>query len=270
MDGAGNDFVCINNIKENIAEQNFPALARRLCDRNTSVGADGMMVVEKAQSGEADFAMLFYNRDGSMGEMCGNGARCICRFGFENFLSGSSQKVMTTAGLLTGERLDQNLYRVRLQSPENLRMNEKALLDGKEYSYSYVELGNPGIPHAVVPIENLMSADRKEMFNLGRKFRFYEAFEKGANVNFYEKISDSEIVLLTYERGVEDFTKACGTGSASTVYIMMLSGETSGKGVKVNSMGGQLIIDICSGDEGRDKIYLSGPADIVEKGNIEI
>ena len=104
MNGAGNDFIVINNIEEQIPVEKFNEIAKTLCERHLSVGADGMMVVETSQIG--DYRMLFYNSDGSMGEMCGNGARCICRYGYENGLAGDVQRVETTAGVVTGERID--------------------------------------------------------------------------------------------------------------------------------------------------------------------
>ena len=89
MNGAGNDFIIINNIEEKISAERFPHMAELLCERHLSIGADGFMVVEKpTENTDADYRMLFYNSDGSMGEMCGNGARCICRYGYENGLAG--------------------------------------------------------------------------------------------------------------------------------------------------------------------------------------
>ena len=165
MNGAGNDFVVINNMDGSIRADQYGAIARQLCERHLSIGADGMMFVEKPQ-GDADYRMAFYNSDGSMGEMCGNGARCICRFGYENGLAGEIQRVETTAGVVIGERISDRLYKVRLNDPCNIRLAGTAEIDGKSYECSYVELGNPGIPHAVVPIEHLAEYPRAELFEL--------------------------------------------------------------------------------------------------------
>ncbi len=102
--------------------------------------------------------MLFFNSDGSVGEMCGNGARCICRYGYENGLAGETQTVETTAGIVTGQRIDQRLYRIRLNDPTTVKLDSPVEIDGVRYPCSYVELGDPGIPHAVVP---LLGACRK-------------------------------------------------------------------------------------------------------------
>ena len=113
MNGAGNDFIILNNLEERLPLEALPRIARTLCERHMSIGADGLMVVEAADQG-GDFKMLFFNSDGSAGEMCGNGARCICRYGFENGLAGETQTVETASGTVTGKRIDQRLYRVQI------------------------------------------------------------------------------------------------------------------------------------------------------------
>ena len=152
MNGAGNDFIIINNIEEKIPQAHLSHVAATLCERHLSIGADGFMVVEA--SSQADYRMLFYNSDGSMGEMCGNGARCIARYGYENSLAGDIQRIETTAGIVIGERKSQRLYRVRLNDPSVVE-RRYIEVDGKVYECYYVELGNPGIPHAVVPMTQL-------------------------------------------------------------------------------------------------------------------
>ena len=268
MNGAGNDFILLDAIAEPFDESAAPALARALCDRRRSVGADGLMLVTRAE-GDADYRMQFYNSDGSLGEMCGNGARCICRFGYENGLAGEVQKVETTAGLVTGWRVDKRLYRVRLNDPCNMRLDGKAEVDGVTYDCAYVELGDPGIPHAAVPIENLKEYDTPSLFQLGRKLRHYKDFPKGANVNFYELIGPDHVYERTYERGVEDFTYACGTGTGSVVTVLTLLGKVSGKSVRVDMTGGTLIIDVERDSAGHvTDLYLTGPTNIVCKGEI--
>ncbi|MGN0970037.1 MAG: diaminopimelate epimerase, partial [Evtepia sp.] len=148
MNGAGNDFIILNNLEEKLPETAFPLLARTLCTPHLSLGADGFMVVDKAQ-GEADFRMLFYNSDGSVGEMCGNGARCICRYGYETGLSGPQQVIETTAGIVTGTRMDRRQYRIRLNDPTTLRLDLALEAEGRTWPCAYVELGTPGLPHAV-------------------------------------------------------------------------------------------------------------------------
>ena len=269
MNGAGNDFIIINNMEEKIPGEKFPYIAKTLCERHLSIGADGFMVVEKPSNpSAADYRMLFFNSDGSMGEMCGNGARCICRYGFENGLSGKVQRVETTAGVVIGKRIDKRLYRVRLNDPCNIRLDEPVEMDGRIYSCSYIELGNPGIPHCVVPVSNLKDYPETELFELVRKLRSYEGYPKGANVNFYEIVGENHILERTYERGVEDFTYACGTGTGSVVTVLTLQNKVSGQHVRVDMTGGTLFIDVERESDKIKNLYLTGPTNIVAKGEV--
>lgn len=267
MNGAGNDFLVLNNLDAQIPEERFPGIAKTLCERHLSIGADGLMVVGKPLAG-GDYRMLFFNSDGSLGEMCGNGARCICRYGYENGLAGETQTVETTAGTVTGQRIDRRLYRIRLNDPSVIQMNYPVEEGGIQYPCSYVELGNPGLPHAVVPYANLHSADENELRELGRALRWNKAFPKGANVNFYELTGEDTVYERTFERGVEDFTYACGTGTGSLVTVLTLQGKVSGHGVRVNMTGGQLIIDVNRIGSQIQDLYLTGPTNIVCKGEV--
>ncbi|WP_443662787.1 diaminopimelate epimerase [Dysosmobacter sp.] len=267
MNGAGNDFVVLNNLEEHLPVDALPGIARTLCERRMSIGADGLMVVDAPTQG-GDYKMLFFNSDGSVGEMCGNGARCICRYGYENGLAGERQTVETTAGIVTGQRMDQRLYRIRLNDPTTVKLDCPVVVDGVQYACSYVELGNPGIPHAVVPYHDLKNADENELRELGRAIRWYSAFPKGANVNFYEITGEDRIFERTFERGVEDFTYACGTGTGSLVTVLTLQGKVSGHGVKVDMTGGQLIIDAQRDHSRIASLYLTGPTNVVCKGEV--
>lgn len=267
MNGAGNDFIIINNMGRSIAEDRWPYIARTLCQRHMSIGADGMMVVTES-TGDADYRMMFFNSDGSMGEMCGNGARCIARYGYENGLAGEVQKIETTAGIIYGQRIDKRMYRVRLNDPSVIIPHMKIDVDGREYECAYVELGDPGLPHVAVPVINLREYDESELFRLGRKIRNHPEFTKGANVNFYEITGPDRIYERTYERGVEDFTYACGTGTGSVVTILTLRGAVSGKKVRVEVAGGELIIDAEREGKKIKNLYLTGPTNIVAKGEV--
>lgn len=267
MNGAGNDFIILNNIQEGLPAEAFPVLARTLCTPHRSLGADGFMVVEPAQ-GEGDFRMRFYNSDGSVGEMCGNGARCICRYGYETGLAGPTQRVETTAGLVIGERISPRAYRVRLNDPTILSLHEELEAEGAVWPCAYVELGNPGLPHAVVPYPGLAGADPQALFRLGRALRNHPRFPKGANVNFYEVTGPDQVLEKTYERGVEDFTLACGTGTGSVVTVLTLLGQVSGQGVQVTMAGGVLTVDVERQGDQVTGLYLTGPTNLVAKGEI--
>ena len=267
MQGAGNDFIIINNMEEKLPVEKLGTLAKRICTRRLSIGADGLMVVDAPTEG-GDYKMRFYNADGSLGEMCGNGARCIARYGYENGLAGIMQRVETTAGLVIGERIDERQYRIRLNDISKINIDEKITVDGIERTYSYVELGNPGLPHVVMEIPGLSTMDKEELRLLGKELRYSEKFPKGANVNFYEITGEDTFVELTYERGVEDFTMACGTGTGSVVSVLTEKNLVSGNDVRVSVPGGELFITIKKDSEGggTKDIFLTGPTNIVAEG----
>lgn len=267
MNGAGNDFVVLNNLEEHLPAECLPQAARTLCQRHLSIGADGLMVVDAPTQG-GDYKMLFFNSDGSVGEMCGNGARCICRYGYELGLAGETQTVETTAGIVTGRRITQRLYRVRLNDPTTVKLDAPVEVDGIRHPCSYVELGNPGLPHAVVPYPNLRDADESQLRELGRKLRWHPAFPKGANVNFYEILGDDLLYERTFERGVEDFTYACGTGTGSVVAVPTLLGRVTGRNVRVDMKGGTLTIDVEHAGSQVTGLYLTGPTNVVCKGEV--
>lgn len=276
MNGAGNDFLIVDGIREKILPEDCPKLAENLCRRHLSIGADGFMLVLPSEKEGCDFRMLFFNSDGTMGEMCGNGARCICRYAYETGLSGEDQTIETTAGIVTGKRIDKRNYRIRLNDPSAVKdLVIESTIGPVEVSY--VELGNPGIPHAVVDCTKLpmvvtgtLSAlhgkEKEPVWDLGRELRYAKEFLKGANVNFYRIIGPDELDELTYERGVEDFTFACGTGTGSVVHVLTQKGLVSGKNVKVHVRGGLLVIDIGTGENAG--IYLTGPTNMVARGTV--
>lgn len=276
MNGAGNDFLIFDGIREKILPEDCPKLAENLCRRHLSIGADGLMLVLPSEKEGCDFRMLFFNSDGTMGEMCGNGARCICRYGYETGLSGEDQTIETTAGIVTGKRIDKRNYRIRLNDPSAVKdLVIESTIGPVEASY--VELGNPGIPHAVVDCTKLPMAvtgtlsalhgkEKEPVWDLGRELRYAKEFPKGANVNFYRIIGPDELDELTYERGVEDFTFACGTGTGSVVHVLTQKGLVSGKNVKVHVRGGLLVIDIGTGENAG--IYLTGPTNMVARGTV--
>lgn len=266
MNGAGNDFIIINNMEEKLPEEKLPHIAARLCKRPMSLGADGFMAVIRAERG-GDFKMLFFNSDGSTSEMCGNGARCICRYGYENGLAGEMQRVETTAGLVTGYRIDRRTYKIRLNDPTVIKADMKIQTSQGEIVCSYVELGDPGIPHAVLYMPGLKDMSFDQLRDLAREIRYNSAFPKGANVNFYDFDGDG-LVEKTYERGVEDFTYACGTGTGSLVLVLTLKKAVSGKNVRVSVPGGDLFVTVNTENGKVRDLWLTGGTNIVAKGEI--
>lgn len=266
MQGAGNDFIIINNMELKVPVEKLSQIANKLCQRKVSIGADGFMVVDYPE-GDADFKMRFYNQDGSIGEMCGNGARCISRYAYLNKIAGKKMAFETGAGIVRAEVLEGRLVKVELNKPEVIKLNNDIEIDNKKLECSYIELGNPGLPHAVVKYD-LQHTDYNEIFNLGRKIRYYEGFPKGANVNFFEVIDDSTAIVKTYERGVEDLTLACGTGSASTAVALILKGYLKANKAKIINSGGELFIEVERNNDMIEKLYLIGDTNIVAVGKV--
>lgn len=266
MHGAGNDFIIINNLEEKLPLESFPGIAKALCHRRMSIGADGMMIIDETQ-GDGDFRMHFFNSDGTIGEMCGNGARCIARYGFENDLAGEIQRIETTAGMVTGWRVDERQYKVRLNDPTLLDLDHDIEIDGEIYPCSYIELGHPGLPHGVVYLEGIMDMDRDLLRQLGKKLRSHTSFPKGANINFCESDGEGGFKAITFERGVEDFTLACGTGAGSIALALRLKGITKEDRIRVEKPGGTLFLELeKNGDS--FKIYLIGPTCMVAEGQV--
>ena len=249
MNGAGNDFMVID---ARSLDLDFEALALKLCKLS---GADGFMAVD--HSDKADFKLHFYNADGSRGEMCGNGARCICRFAYDHGIAGEEMTVETDAGLVPGWRIDENQYRVKLNNPGVLDMNRKGPI-------AYVELGDPGVPHAVAEYDGDLWADADCIWDHMRALRYDPAFPKGANVNFYQFVGEKEVRVLTYERGVEDFTLACGTGTGSIASTLWVQGKLPGNVLTAHNRGGTLKVTI-GGENGEiTSILLEGPTEVVK------
>ncbi len=267
MQGAGNDFIIINNMILKLPVEKIPAIAKKLCQRKVSLGADGFMVVDFPE-GDADFKMRFYNQDGSIGEMCGNGARCISRYAYINNIAGRKMMFETGAGIVESEVLEGRQVKVLLNKPEMVKLDNNLEIDGVKYECSYIELGNPGLPHAVVKFKGLPHADYRDIFETGRKIRYYEKFSKGANVNFFEILDDKAALVKTYERGVEDLTLACGTGSASAAVALILKGYLKGDKVKIIVPGGELFVEVERTGNVVHKLYLIGDTNIIATGEI--
>lgn len=262
LQGVGNDFIIINNLKERIPIELLGHAAKQLCRRRMSLGADGLMAVNAPEAG-GDYKMWYFNSDGSLGEMCGNGARCVARYSYENGMAGEKQNIETSAGMVTAERIDRRMYRIRLNDPSVIQLDETLEIQGKTYHYSYLELGSPGIPHVVLEIPEFWLMEERILRELGRSLRYHPRFPKGANVNFFSLTGENKLTEKTYERGVEDFTLACGTGTGCTVTALTMKGRVNGSAVEVNVPGGQLFIDL-----GQSGLYLTGLTNIVAEGRV--
>ncbi len=211
LTGSGNDFILIDNRGGIVSKEDLPRLTRALCRRKFSVGADGLIAIEEAET--ADFRWRFFNADGSSAEMCGNGGRCAARFAVERGIAKPDLCFETLAGpiraVVTGKRV-----KLEMVSPRDLRLPaEVPLSSGVRRGGSI----NTGVPHFVVSEEDLEAVD---VVSLGRQIRHHALFAPaGTNVDFVRRTGEAEIAVRTYERGVEDETLACGTGAVASVLI---------------------------------------------------
>ena len=252
--GAGNDFIVIDNREEQFLSCPDEALITRLCDRRFGIGADGLMLLQNKP--DFDFEMVYFNADGREGSMCGNGGRCIVAFAHRlglieeraHFLAvdGPHEAVLTRADWV------------------ELKMIDVAEIE-QESDYFYLDTGSP---HYVRFVEDISAID---VVQEGRNVRYSERFkEKGTNVNFVQA-GPSGLHIATYERGVEDETLACGTGvTAAALAYYLREGKNTALQVPVQAKGGALSVRFRAGQDGFDQIWLCGPAEFVFTGKIEI
>lgn len=261
MNGAGNDFVMLDNREGNVRLE--PAQIVRLCDRHRGIGADGVLVLEPAANG-ADFRMRYYNADGGEAEMCGNGARCFARY--TDRLAGPLTELSfeTPAGVIAAALQEEGVT-LQMSEPKDLRLGIRLSAAGQDFIAHYVD---SGVPHVVIPVNDASKVDVRA---LGSAIRHHEEFSpRGANVNFLEKRGDNLIAIRTYERGVEDETLACGTGVVASALIFAAN-EAASSPVRVLVKGGdELQVGFRKTGDRFTEVTLSGPADFVFEGSVDL
>jgi diaminopimelate epimerase len=262
MNGAGNDFIMIDNRSRNV--KLTPEKIVKLCHRQKGIGADGIILLIPASGKEADWAWEFYNSDGSIAEMCGNGARCFAKF--VQKLTGAKEKVTfeTLAGLVTAYYNGDNVS-IRLTQPKDLKLNIRLPLKNGEHIVHFI---NTGVPHTVMFVED---ADKIDVKNQGAEIRYHNLFApRGTNANFVQIKDKSFIRVRTYERGVENETLACGTGiTASSLITALIHNFPSPIKVLVKS-GDIMEISFTRNGDQFENVILTGPAEFVFNGTIDI
>ncbi len=269
MQGIGNDYVYVNCLQETI--ENPSELAKKISDRHYGVGSDGLIMINP--SDKADFEMEMYNADGSRGEMCGNGIRCVAKYVYDYGLTDkTSISVETLAGIkyldLTVEDGKVVLVKVDMGKPmlrpeevpvvseKEEVIDEPITVDGQEYRMTCVSMGNP---HAVVFIDQ----DVKEfpLETVGVKFENHERFPKRVNTEFVNVLDRHTAQMRVWERGSGE-TLACGTGACAVAVACALNGLTEDE-VTVKLLGGDLQI---KWDREKNTVYMTGPAEVVFDG----
>jgi diaminopimelate epimerase len=255
MSGSGNDFILIDHRTPFLDEAGLKELVQKACRRRVSVGADGLILVER--STKADIRWRFFNADGSEAEMCGNGGRCVARFASLKGIAGSSLTFETLAGILSA-RVDGKRVKLELTKPFGLKLDEALVVEGKKEIVSSL---NTGVPHAVVFLEDLEGID---MIKTGRNLRYHPHFSpKGTNADFVRVGKDSRLSVRTYERGVEDETLACGTGVVASALVAAFKGKVSSP-VAVTTRGGEVLLVHYAIEAGEvKKVFLEGDVHII-------
>ena len=272
MHGLGNDYVYVNCFEEKI--DNPPAVARFVSDRHFGIGSDGLIMINPSKT--ADFEMEMYNADGSRGEMCGNGIRCVAKYVYDYGLTDKTQiSVETLGGIkyldLAVEDGKVSLVKVDMGKPEleadripiiserEQVIDEPIEVDGKEYHMTGVSMGNP---HTVIYVDDVKGLDLEK---IGPKFENHERFPKRINTEFVHCIDRQTVEMRVWERGSGE-TLACGTGACAVAVSSILNNLTATQ-VTVKLLGGDLQIEW---DREKDRVFMTGPATVVFDGVIDI
>ncbi len=244
--GTGNDFILIDNRRRQFPKNDTKMVAT-LCDRKFGIGADGLILLEDNEN--HDFTMVYYNSDGNLSTMCGNGGRCLVHFA--NHLGIITDKAAFEAvDGVHHATIQGNIVTLGMGAVDQVKFFEGAV---------FLDTGSP---HHVQMVENVAICD---VFNEGRTIRNSYGKE-GSNVNFVSQIDDKTFEVRTYERGVEDETLSCGTGVTAVAIAMNASGTTRSNAVKLLTPGGELEVSFTKEGDRYTQVYLKGPAELVFKG----
>lgn len=249
--GAGNDFIMIDNRTTYFPIQT--SVIKKLCDRHFGIGADGLILLENDEN--SDFRMIYFNADGHEGSLCGNGGRCTVKFAKDLNLIGDQTSFDAADGL----------HKAIIENSKiHLKMSD--VKEIQKFSTHYFL--DTGSPQHVVFVDDLSAID---VFAKGREIRYGEPyFENGTNVNFVQ-IDQDQLLIRTYERGVEDETLACGTGITASSIAAFESGKLNQNNITIQALGGTLEVHFKKNNLGiYEDIWLIGPAEFVFKGEIEI
>ncbi len=261
MVGAGNDFIILDN-RAGVVKNGLPRLAKALSDRKRSIGSDGLILLERSK--KADVRMRIFNPDGSEADMCGNGVRCLAKFAADRKITGTTLSVETGAGII-GAEVRKDSVKAKMIEPRDMKLGLCLEVGGRSVEVHFI---NTGVPHAVMVTD---AVDAVDVFHLGRAIRRHERFAPaGANANFIAFGKGSEIRVRTYERGVEDETLSCGTGSTAGALVAAALEDLKSP-VKVRTRGGESLKVFFKrdGDTFRD-VYLEGPVEKSFEGRVSI
>lgn len=261
MQSIGNDFILINCFEENIKENSYSNLSKKLCDRHFGIGADGLIFI--LPSKVADLKFRIFNPDGSEAEMCGNGIRCFAKYVYDKKLVKKKEiKVETKAGIIIPKLIlrKKNIRNVQVNMgiPTIDKVNANLKIKENNFKINIVSIGNP---HCVIFVKDIMNFPATE---IGPKIENHKIFPNRTNVEFVQVLNKSQIKIRVWERGVGE-TLACGTGACASLVACFLNKKTERK-VRVNLLGGDL--DVFWRKD--NYIFITGPAENVFEGEIRI
>jgi diaminopimelate epimerase len=249
MVASGNDFVVI---KDKLGAK-LSVLSRSLCDRKFGIGADGLLLLSKCRG--ADFRMRIFNADGSEAEMCGNGARCAALL-----YAKKKSSILTASGIINCE-INGDRVKIQITNPKDADLDIPLGLNGRKIKVNFI---NTGVPHVVIFVNGIGDVDVRQ---LGSNIRHHKEFAPaGTNVNFVEPIANNLIRVRTYERGVEDETLACGTGSIAAALIFAIKNNVNDL-VRVRTQSKETLrIYFKKSGSLFNSVWLEGGAKIIYKG----
>ncbi len=264
MNGAGNDFIVIDkNTCNDLVLSNV--LIKKLCDRHNGIGADGIITIKTSQ--DYDFVMEYFNADGSTGSLCGNGARCAISFAADKFGLKNRTRFLSNDEEYSGEISSSGIAKFYFNQPKNLKRNFKIKAAEQMINADFIDTGSP---HVVIDIKEILRSpvgpgmhyseiSEVPVYDLGREIRYLPEFSPGGtNVNFVN-FRDNKLEIRTYERGVENETLSCGTGSAASALISFFKDKIRPPIILLTNGGDELIVDFKFEDEKIKELSLTGP-----------
>jgi diaminopimelate epimerase len=260
MSGSGNDFILIDNRAGVVDEENLSHFVASICRRKLSVGADGVILLEASEL--ADFKWRFFNADGGEVEMCGNGGRCAARLAYIKGIAGAQLSFETKSGVIRAE-VGSGRVKLEMPGPSTPELDYPLEVEKEIFKVSSITVG---VPHVVTWVSDL---ETRPVFRIGRVIRYHQRYAPaGTNVNFVEQLNDGTFAIRTYERGVEDETLACGTGSVATALIAATKGMAASPTV-LHTRGGEALKVYFkrSGDNFRS-VFLEGDARVIYEGRL--
>ena len=260
MSGSGNDFIVIDNRGGVVPEAQMTRLVVGACRRKMSAGADGMIFIESSE--DLDFKWRFFNADGSLPDMCGNGARCAARFAFLHGIADRQMAFETLAGTIEASVGDVTV-KIRMTEPQDLKSEMILDIAGTPTALASI---NTGVPHVVLAVDDIEAVDVVET---GRLIRYHPTFmPDGTNVNFVAVGKKGTIFIRTYERGVEDETLACGTGNVAAALILAHQRGLASPVTLTTRSGGKLTVHFNTHGGRYQDVFLEGDARVIYRGEL--